>query len=741
MLPLRNVVLAGLILSMAACTPPAVATRGEGEGEGEGETPGCAPKACTGPFNVASVSDIEPLVGCTTATGPINLAAPDLVDLHALACLETVDGDFSVGGHVVRNETVHDAVTVGPTLLTSLAGLERLRVVTGTLSIGTRAEIFTGITPTGSVVVGLANLTDISALRGLHEVGTLHVGQLVRGNVQQRVTSTMTLAGLSPLDDLIVHQALILDELPNASLLPKLSIDPDATVNMHNTGVTSLAGPSWPSSLAGVTVVGSPTTPAPTTLQGLAGVTHVGALSLTNTALTSLAGTEAITSLDDLQLSGNAQLHDLSALAATALHNVQLDVAQIDRAHALAATSASGIVNIRTDATALAHVQTVGSIQPTADATFVSLAGLGALQTATVGVTFPNIIDDDLSNLASLTSAGSLMVGGNLASLHGLHNGLTVGALQVVNTVRMPDLTGLEHVVIDTSLVGVGDVALAALTLNSNGGLTSLHGLENIVAALATANPPVNAAITGNPLLADCLVDALQAQIHAPNPTSGSNRPFCTCENDVATCPYDACPAGGFIFNGDVGGQQVDLDTLTCAQELEFTQAGATTLTLPALQTVFTMFIGTPTLLSISLPALEQATTINLVGDGTGAGPLPLQTISLPRLQNVSDLRIGGPNILMADLTRIDLSSLQHADFLRIDCRPQGLGPTPLSTLQLGHLQSVGVLHIDGCAELAQCAVEAALAGVTVTTSEVAGLNGTCTCDAQGQVVAGSCTP
>lgn len=122
-------------------------------GAGTGELSRCAPKTCTGIPAGTDISEYwhddfpaSTYAGCTSVTGSIVVAMTTNVDLGDLACLEHVGGNLLVWNNPG---------------LTTLHGLESLRVVEGSLTIGRF----------GSLSAQNENLHDVAALGMVEVVG------------------------------------------------------------------------------------------------------------------------------------------------------------------------------------------------------------------------------------------------------------------------------------------------------------------------------------------------------------------------------------------------------------------------------------------------------------------------------------------------------------------------------------------------------------------------------------------
>ncbi len=686
--------------SVGADTPATQDDAGATPGEDTGAV--VEGKTCTGDFVIETAADVQLIAGCTLVTGTVSVQAPDLTDMSGFASLMVIDGDLIIGGELPALSTFIDGpVSVGPAQLKSLAGLERLQRVGGQLRVGTSVDVFTGVhQETGSVTVGPVLLSSLHGLEGLEEIGSLTIGQLVRGNTTN-VKSTLDLSHVSALDGVVVRGDVRLLHLPKLTALPGVVLPASYRLIVESVPLTTLVGPAWPEALA--------------------------SLWLIDTDLPSLVGLENVTKVGELTLDRNVKLSDFDDLGASTIDRVNIGELATPAQTALRVTTITSELLTWGHLSPFANLETVGSVDLREGFGDLSLNGLGALRKAGY-LRLVTLADPDLSGLASLEEVGALTIGGSVKSLQGLPKGVKVQSLEIMHTTSLASLHGLEDVVLVAGALSPDEQATPSLGIGSNAELTSLEPISGW--------KPVNAHISGNPKLPQCLVDTFLAE--AGLPTEGSsNRPFCTCELGVATCPYELCTFSSTGEGEGAGGQgeEPGLQDATCLVQADIVPSGH--FVLPKLVIAMDVYIAT-TANSISLPALEQAQSLSIMGDGQGLGPMPITSISLPLLQNVGHLRIGGPNVPCPQLATVDLSSLETAKFLRIDCA----GPTSsLTTLEFPKLTSVDFFYLGGCRHVARCAIEAQLAGVNVGEKILENLDDKCTCDGSGAVVPGSCGP
>lgn len=354
----------------------------------------CPDGTLVGAVMLSTQADVERLRGCTRITDRLDIMGDDIVDLCPLAALTEVGTYFEI--------------RLSPGLET-LAGLEQLARV--------GAAIF---------ITENAALHDLDGLSGLRHVHNVDVG----GN-----PSLVSLAGLA-------------DLTAPAGSYPEVYI-------AVNDALTTLDGLEKfvTYDAMRVTLVSNP---ALVDLSALAGADVLAGLEISdNDALVSLAGLENLERVDGTaQIRGNAQLQDLSALAA--LHTVET----LELAGNPALTGLSGLSGLQ-------HVQ------------YLELGDLGAL-TSLAGL-------DGLVEVHRL----NLNESDSLTSLAGLPP-LTLAALDLRGCDGLTSLAGLEDVTLGEQLWLSDNSALASLTgltpptslykvyLRDNDALTSLAPLDPV---------------------------------------------------------------------------------------------------------------------------------------------------------------------------------------------------------------------------------------------------------------------
>jgi hypothetical protein len=276
-----------------------------------------------------------------------------------------------------------------------------------------------------------------------------------------------------------------------------------------------------------------------------------------------------------------------------------------------------------------------------------------------------------------------------------------------------------------TTLDGpVWPATLGTLTLFGNTQLTSLSALGSVSAA-------GQASVTQNRLVAQCAVDERLAAWSLPpdlgdpgNAGTTGNNSSCTCDGAVVTSCLP-CQASFEPLTS----------TTQCVLGRVIIESSETPLDLPALVYAEGLVLGR-TGDTTSLPALVRARTLEFA---SFVPSLPGSAhISLPALQSANLIDVGANALLVS----VDLSSLQRAQTISFQCPgpPGEAVQTPLAALDLSSAQQIDTLDVRGCSALPLCALEHDLAHATVTALHDDGLNALCTCDAQGDVTAGSCT-
>ncbi len=217
------------------------------------------PGIVTNGIEVRSQAELEALRGCTAVFGDLSIFPFDDADLTPLASLQSVGGTFTVG----------DLYEDPPRLaFPSLRGLESLREVGGLSLRGV-------IAPTLANLQGLAQVT----------------------------RSPQTYSQFVYID-----QCPMLTDLHGLENLAGMS----GFVAKGNPRLTSVAGLRVPADLDQFEIWDSPVSD----LGALQALTAVQTLWLSNTGLTHVSGLEQLANVNQLHLSGNAALVDLTGLQA-----------------------------------------------------------------------------------------------------------------------------------------------------------------------------------------------------------------------------------------------------------------------------------------------------------------------------------------------------------------------------------------------------------------------------------------
>lgn len=659
----------------------------------EEEAPITCASACTGDFVVETAADMAAVAGCTEISGSLAIRDPDLDDLHALTCLTSVGGDLAIGGAIeLPTDGTAIPAEIGPVRLTSLQGLDRLETVGGTLWVG--VEIGSWWAAAEGTRAGPVRLTSLDGAPALRSVGALTIGSppnayMPSGLLDQEIplVDLSGLAGVSTGDVVITLTGTPVQ-------LPALTVAEGSDLSLSGAGIGGVAGPTWPATL--------------------------GTVSLTDTSLTTLDGMEAVTDATTLAVTGNAALTDLSGLGVLTARDVTLDTEGVSLDGALPLTRVSGDLRITGDSTPCANVTAADTVtlfqggHPTSR--LDGLRSLERVDTATLIIEG----EDDLEDLAALREVRSLSLSGSIESVRGLSDGLTIRSLSVARA-GIVDLTGLP--------AGTG---IRELFLYENADLARLDGLEDVT--------PGSPYIVQNPSLAQCTVDAfLEARglpfderIEYGEPSG--NAQSCMCDADgVPTCPDPRCTvtrSGSVSISSQA--EAAAFADVTCA-ELIYLFGGPTEFSLPNLVSAEMIVSASASTTTISLPALERVGKVVIGEFATSGARAPLTTVSMPSLTRAFDLVVAGPD----HLVRFDTPLLTRVVNLDVTCADRHAPATPLESLDLGSLTSADSVRITDCASLPECAVEADLADAVIGSTEVYGLDASCTCDADGE--ASSC--
>lgn len=674
------------------------------------EPPPVCDHSCTGSFVVTNKSELDAVEGCTRIDGDLSIQA-DLPDLSRLSCLESVGGNLEIGGDmVIPTDGTTPLKTLGPVHLCSLAGLDRLQTVDGTLRIGGIA--INSWVPQEKMEAGPIRLKSLDGMPQLSAIGALEVRMIADIGASEFLDTDLSLTDLSGLDGVRAGNMNI--QLPGApARIPKLVLAEEASVTLAGPAINTVAGPEYPTTVSNL-LIDDTTIP---NLTGLESVTSVGSATLINNGLlTELLGI-GVTSISSLDIHDNPLLSDFSGLHAAQMGALTLATSNVSKA--LPVTTVDGTVTIAGDADACANLQTAGSlyVHPGINGTsrIMALSSLQTVGTAELLITGQS----DLTGLGSLTNVDSLSLSGEFSSLNGLNPEMELSTLSIYRSAIQ-------------SFEGFPPAARPRqISIYDNNNISSLSGLEN--------TQPVDLFIQENPHLAQCTIDAwrlrlglnFDERIAYGNPSG--NDMFCACDMDGnPTCPDPDCHktlSGSYRVDSEAAAAAIE--DVDCA-ELLYLIDGPTTLRLPNLRSAELLVMGAPTPHSLELPALDHVGYFGIGEFATSGGKAPIQVVSAPALRTAYDLMIDSPD----HLTTLDLGSLEHIQDLGIFCGDSYVDPTPLESLSLGNLKSATSVTITDCPQLPACSVEADLAMATIGTLNVSGLDESCTCDATGAVLA-----
>lgn len=453
-----------------------------------------------------------------------------------------------------------------------------------------------------------------------------------------------------------------------------------------------------------------------------------GTLSVVAPTLTDLTGLECLEEIDGDLLIGADE--PAEAQGASTLGPVQLtSLRGLARLRRIGGTLAIGGATYWSDGSAavtaagpvalasvdgLEAVRSVGALVIAAE-TEVYGAGAGAGVRGLVALADLSALDD--------ATIGALTIAGTASS--------TLPAPPLASLPSVTLAEGADVTITDTALASLDGPAwphaLGGLTIVRNSGLTSIDALLDVTVAHA-------ATVRRNISVAQCLVDErfaawglpLDADPDWDESRSTGNNSSCICDGaSVVLClpcvevfvgapiPRDArCVLGRVIVESS--DRELDLPALEYAEALVIGQTGAAT----------------------SLPALQRIRALTFQSFEPELPGSP--TISLPALTRADSIRIEA----YYPATTVDLSALETAGLLYVGCdSPEPPPLVPIAALDLSSIVHIDELDVRGCTELPRCALESDLEGASVAVLRDSGLDATCTCDASGDVVAGTCMP
>lgn len=373
-----------------------------------------------GDYTIASHADLDRLRGYTSIYGSLTIGSDELVDLHGLECLHTVDGSFSIGYCPLAGMSPEPPCTSNANL-TSIEGLGIVYVhagfgvhhapllhdLHGLETFRSANQIAFSALPALRSVAGLENidpgswiyiadnplLEDLSAFRGKTLYGSVIL------------TNNRSLASLEGLEMLSVMQSFEIISSPQLSSLAALGLyyvhgdvviqDLDQIVDL--TGLEALSH------------VGTLTIWANASLRNIIALAKLREITefvvRENPSLTSLAGLSfAETSLKSVDIAGNSSLSDLRGFE------------QVTEMGYLGVVGSKTLTSLD----GLASLVAVGDngLSLDNDDALTSLAGLRALARVDGDISVEgNAVLQDVGVLESITFAGSLLTIMNNPSL------------------------------------------------------------------------------------------------------------------------------------------------------------------------------------------------------------------------------------------------------------------------------------------------------------------------------------
>lgn len=372
-------------------------------------------------------------------------------DVRASAGCTTVIGNVTIG----RTPSFIGPFDVNGPPPTSLAGLESLVEVAGTLTIE-----------------GVDEIETLDGLSGLQHVG----GLVVRSN--PRLTSLGAMSSLTSFGSFIVENNAALTSFDLAAVPPL----PANTIVIFAPQVVVQNNPRLPECEAvilgrrvgsGCTCAGNEPAPGTLTVASAADIAAfegqtciVGDLNVLDSDLTTLTGLEALTSVTGaLNIRQNSALTSLDGLEGLRGQLTSLVIFDNDSL---------------TNLTALDGLGTASSLDVSSNSSLQSLDGLDGLVSISDSIVVArNPALADVDGLAALTAgiAGRLTIKDNatLTSISGLRGIRFVrDGMEIANN---PQLTSLDGLV---GLLQLGDYGTGDVIISNNIALTSIDGLSNV---------------------------------------------------------------------------------------------------------------------------------------------------------------------------------------------------------------------------------------------------------------------
>lgn len=411
----------------------------------------CPPFTKTvGVFNLGKAEELLELEGVTTLDGSLHVGWV-LEDFSGLSCLTEITGNLTIKG---------------ATDLRSLAGLERLRTLGGTLLVGESCPH----EGAGFACEAINAIEDLS-LPALQKAGKLHIQynpELVDVSFPSLESTESIYFGLNPklaevhFGSLRETEELMMLSLPALAEVTAPALSRVPSIHVESTGIGRI--------------------------DFLSGVELHDVILVGNTALASVAPLAGTTELNALAIRDSEVMTDLDGL-----QDLKVATEGIGMSWNTALTSLEALENL----------ERVGGLSLSTLPLLEDLSGLENLRTIDGRLSISDI--DELRSLDGLhpdIQVGELSIGGNpeLKSLEGLESLAVVpGLVYVARNSALVDLSGLDN------LTSVG-----RLLLSSNGGLTSLAALG----ALTEVSEEFR--IESCPLVPTCEVDRLLDRLDAP---------------------------------------------------------------------------------------------------------------------------------------------------------------------------------------------------------------------------------
>lgn len=438
---------------------------GDGSGGAGGSKDDCPPLTKTvSVFNLGKAEELLELEGVTVLEGSLHVGWV-LEDFSGLSCLTEITGNLTIKG---------------ATDLSSLAGLENLRSIGGTLRIGDSCP-------------GEGSGYDCAAINAVEEV---------------------SLPGLKTAGKIFMHYnpELVLVSFPSLESVESIYFGPSPKLAEVHFGALTETEELTMLALPALTEV---TAPALSRLDSV----HVEDTGISR--IDFLSGAE----LKDVILVGNPGLVSVAPLAGT----TQLNSLAIRGSEVMTDLDGLQDLEVATEGigmswnTALTSIEALGSLRHVGG---LSLSTLPLLESLS-----------GLQNLETIDGRLGISNIDNLSSLEGLHPDIQVGELSIRDNPLLTSLEGFEHLDVLGLLAISGNHALVDLTglnnvtsvdqlhISSNAGLSSLTGLESLQEVTSVFQ------VESCPLLPTCQVHRLLDELD-PQPETIWLGPT----DDEATC-------------------------------------------------------------------------------------------------------------------------------------------------------------------------------------------------------------